>query len=82
MFESWSYHCPLCKEGFGDLEGEIIKRKYDGFGDRYTLLRCPRCGELIVTGPYLTCDPYTDEDKEFWGLQSSEAVPPSEGTAK
>ena len=66
--DDWRYHCPICKEGFGNLEGEIIKRKYDGFGDRYTLLNCPRCGGRIVTGPYQSCDVYNDEDKEFCGL--------------
>jgi len=67
----WSYYCPHCKEGFGNLEGKIIKRVYDGFGDQYTLLRCPRCGELVVTGPN-GCEKYTPEDLEFFGLTTKE----------
>ena len=69
--ELWTYHCPECGEGFGDLEGDIIKRKCDGFGDRYTLLKCPRCNVLIVTGPY-GCVEF--EDPEWWDLTVEEKV--------
>lgn len=64
----WSYHCPVCEEGFGDLEGEVIKKLYDGFGDRNELIKCPRCGKWIVLGPYMTCDEFNSEDLEFWNL--------------
>jgi len=70
MNKNWSYYCPYCKEGFGDLEGEVIKRKDDGFGDRYTLLHCPRCGELVITGP-AGCEKYSPEDQEFFGVITS-----------
>jgi len=58
----------VCEEGFGDLEGEVIKKLYDGFGDRSKLIKCPRCGKWIVLGPYMTCDEFNLEDLEFWDL--------------
>ena len=72
MRRDWSYYCPKCREGFGDLEGEIIKDKYDGFGDRNKLIICPRCSAWLVLGAYMTCDEFNIEDLEFWGLNESQ----------
>lgn len=70
---TWSYYCPKCKEGFGDLEGEIIKQQYDGFGDRNRLIICPRgCGAWLVQGAYMTIDEFNIEDLEWWGLNDEQ----------
>lgn len=70
---TWSYYCPKCKKGFGDLEGEIIKQKYDGFGDRNRLIICPRgCGAWLVQGAYMTIDEFNIEDLEWWGLNDEQ----------
>lgn len=72
MRRTWSYYCPKCKEGFGDLEGEIIKQKYDGFGDMNKLIICPRCGAWLALGPYMTVDEFNTEDLDFWGLNKEQ----------
>lgn len=65
----WSYYCPLCEEGFGDLEGEVIKKIRGGLGGLSTLIACPRCGKWVVLGDYMTVDEFNpEEDTEFWNL--------------
>ena len=69
----WSYYCPKCEGGLGDME-PYIKEQRDGFGDLYRIIKCRHCGELLVTGPYQTIKLLEEEkdDWEWWGLSAAD----------
>ena len=71
--ESWrhTHNCEICKEGFGDLEGESVRKVMDGFGDSQELIFCPRCGALLVR-EFGQCHPPSKDDHEFWGYSKED----------